>query len=69
VLNSVISLYYYFRLGMAMYFKEPTQESEAHYSPAFSLLLALTIIGLAILLLGIYPHPFASWARISAISF
>ncbi|MCP2605000.1 NADH-quinone oxidoreductase subunit N [Candidatus Aminicenantes bacterium AH-873-B07] len=67
VLNSVISLYYYFRLGMAMYFKEP--ESEAPYSPSPSLLLAISIIGLGILLLGIYPHPFASLAKISALPF
>ncbi|MCP2520769.1 NADH-quinone oxidoreductase subunit N [Candidatus Aminicenantes bacterium AC-708-M15] len=69
VLNSVISLYYYFRLGMAMYFKEPPKDIEVKYSPSFFLLLAITIIGLAILLLGIFPHPFASMAKISAFQF
>ncbi|MFQ6082483.1 MAG: NADH-quinone oxidoreductase subunit N [Candidatus Aminicenantia bacterium] len=67
VLNSVVSLYYYFRLGMAIYFKDP--DKEVKYSPSRALILALTIIGLAILVLGIYPRPFVWLAKTSIVNF
>jgi NADH-quinone oxidoreductase subunit N len=60
VLMAAVSVYYYFRLIQAMYFKEGTSAVEAvRISPAFK----YTLIGVAALtvLLGIYPNLITYW--------
>lgn len=53
ILSAAISVYYYFRVIQAMYFKEPTNEEALEFSPSFRfVLLGAAII---ILVLGIHP--------------
>ncbi len=54
-LNTVVSLYYYMRIVLAMYFKEPDDEVEISASPSLRLALALTLAGT--LIVGLYPGP------------
>jgi NADH-quinone oxidoreductase subunit N len=63
VLNSVISLYYYARIVMAMYMSEPDGDEK----PAMPLALT-SVIGLAAvftLVIGLYPQPFIRLAQIA----
>lgn len=56
VLNSVVSLYYYFKIIIAMYMQEPEEAMPPlSFSPALT--LALLIISSATLLIGLYPEP------------
>ncbi len=55
IITSIISVYYYLRPVVAMYFheaSEPAQKTE----PAWGLHLTLTVTSLGILLLGIFPN-------------
>lgn len=54
VLCAVISVYYYFRVIQAMYFKESQDATEIEASPAFKGLLIATAV--AIILLGLFPQ-------------
>jgi len=54
VMNSVVSVYYYIRVVLNMYMKEPeTDFSEYEFDPSSS--AALTISAIAILILGLFP--------------
>ena len=55
VLNSAISLYYYFRVVMVMYMQEP--ESAMPLSFSTPLTVGLWAMSLATLLIGLYPEP------------
>ena len=59
VLMAAVSVYYYFRLIQAMYFKEGSAPLAIDISPAFK----YTLIGVAALtvLLGIYPNLITYW--------
>ncbi len=60
VLNSVISLYYYFKIAQQAFFRE-ADASPVGYSPA---LLSCVIIALAVTVLaGIFPGPLLGWVR------
>ncbi|MBI1988059.1 MAG: NADH-quinone oxidoreductase subunit N [Nitrospinae bacterium] len=63
VLNSAISLYYYFRVVMAMYMEE--LPGPLHLSTHPVLVFALTVMVLATLFLGLYPGPFIDAAMSS----
>lgn len=65
VLNSALSLFYYFRLGQAIFMKEPSEE--IRYESDSFISMAITFSVLALLLLGILPAPFMSLARISLL--
>ena len=53
ILCAAVSVYYYFRVVQAMYFKEPNNEEVLEFSPSFRfILLGAAII---ILVLGIHP--------------
>jgi NADH-quinone oxidoreductase subunit N len=57
VLNSVVAVYYYLRVIMYMYFREP--EGEPHgldLSPAYSLVLAISVW--ALFHMGVFPRGF-----------
>jgi NADH-quinone oxidoreductase subunit N len=56
VLNSVVSVYYYLRIVMTMYFREPTREGGAIQSRAMT--AALVICAVAVVFLGVLPE---SW--------
>jgi NADH-quinone oxidoreductase subunit N len=63
VINSVVSIYYYLRVVMAMYFREPTRESSAQGSPAMS--FALVACAVLVLVLGLLPE---SWLDLATAS-
>ena len=65
VILSAISAYYYLRVVMVMYMKDPDREYSLALSPAinFGLITALLVI----LIIGIYPVPLISYAQ-SAIT-
>ena len=53
ILCAAVSVYYYFRVIQAMYFKEPVQIEEVDFSKSFGyIMLANSII---IVLLGVHP--------------
>ena len=67
VLMSVVSAYYYLRVVVTMYMREPAVEQAwPAVAPASSLALAVSAV--LVLGLGIYPGPVLAWARVAAQS-
>jgi NADH-quinone oxidoreductase subunit N len=64
VLNSAVSLYYYVRLVVFMYLKQPVGGSEPQATPAVALALGLAVV--ATLLFGVYPNQLFTLAEASA---
>jgi NADH-quinone oxidoreductase subunit N len=60
VLNSVISVYYYLRIVVAMYFRDPVRPTEPFASG--STRVALLISAAAVLALGVLPGRVIEWA-------
>lgn len=60
VLNSLISVFYYFRVTVAMYMKEPVVEASLHVSIPIALVLISTAIGTVHM--GVSPTIYLSWA-------
>ncbi len=60
VLNSLVSVYYYLRVVVAMYFRDPARP----FSPTdgVSMRAGLLLTALAVVLLGIFPSSFLDWA-------
>lgn len=54
VINSLISIYYYLRIVVLMYMKEPAGEIEK-FSPSIHLMIVVMITSLATLYLGVFP--------------
>jgi NADH-quinone oxidoreductase subunit N len=61
VVNSAISVYYYFRVAAVMYMREPTEERRLISAPALQAALAFMVV--ATVFLGIWPGPFIDGAR------
>lgn len=61
VVNSAISVYYYFRVAAFMYMREPTEETVLSPSPALHAALAVMVA--VTILLGVWPGPFIDSAR------
>jgi len=67
VLMSVVSAYYYLRVVVAMYMREPVAaDAWAPVTGAASLALGLSAA--VVLGLGVYPGPVLAWARLAAQS-
>jgi len=60
VLNSVVSIYYYLRVVVAMYFREPARPHDPF--PSASMRLALVITAVAVVALGVLPGAVIEWA-------
>jgi NADH-quinone oxidoreductase subunit N len=60
VLTSVVSVFYYLRVVVAMYFRDPLRPLNP--TDAASTRAALVITAFAVLILGIIPGPFVEWA-------
>ena len=67
VLNSAVSVYYYFRVVQVMYMKEVSGTIALSASPA--LVTALGIMAVATILIGLYPGPFIQAALASIAPF
>jgi NADH-quinone oxidoreductase subunit N len=64
VLNSAIAAYYYLRVIVYMYMREPQgADAGAGYAPSFAGGLALAIALIGIVVLGLMPAPFADLAQ------
>jgi len=62
VLNSVVAVYYYLRVIMAMYFREPSGElHRPDFSPAYSIVIAISLW--ALFHMGLFPRGFLLIAR------
>jgi NADH-quinone oxidoreductase subunit N len=62
VLNSAIAAYYYLRVVVYMYMREPAGAG-ATWSPSFAGGVALAVAATGIVLLGVMPAPFAELAQ------
>jgi len=62
VINSVISLYYYLRVVVVMYFKEAEQEITMP-KPAAAVVVGLVLAAVGVLQMGIFPSYFWDMAR------
>ncbi len=70
VINSVISVYYYLRITIAMYMREPEPAGQGlslAFSPA--LVIALLIAAYGVLRMGIFPSAYIAMAQQSFIPF
>jgi NADH-quinone oxidoreductase subunit N len=65
VLNSAIAAYYYLRVIVYMYMREPEEGAAAAYVPSFAGVLALAISLVGIVLLGVAPSPFVDLAQVA----
>jgi NADH-quinone oxidoreductase subunit N len=65
VLNAAVSIYFYLRIVVAMFMREPTEKTGLVYSPG--LLAALGVAFVFTILIGVYPDPFISMARQAVI--
>lgn len=64
VLNSAVSLYYYLRVMVYMYFKDPQEDfSWVSINVATAVSIVISIVG--VLLLGILPGPFMEMAKLA----
>ncbi len=61
VLNSAISLYYYLKVIVFMYMKDPVREFQLSLSPITMFVVALAVVGT--IQLGIFPDPVISLAQ------
>ena len=65
VLASVVSVYYYLRLPVAMYMRDPLDDTAAEAST--SEVVVLTLCAVAVLALGLWPNtptlPLLDWAQ------
>jgi NADH-quinone oxidoreductase subunit N len=62
VLNSVVAVYYYLRVIMAMYFREPSGEQHRpDFSPAYSIVIVISLW--ALFHMGLFPRDFLLIAR------
>ena len=62
VLNSAIAAYYYLRVIVYMYMREPEAEG-ARWAPSFAGGVALAVAAVGVVLLGVMPAPFAELAQ------
>jgi NADH-quinone oxidoreductase subunit N len=60
VLNSLVSVYYYLRVVVAMYFRDPARPFTPIDAPSMRAGLLLT--ALVVVLLGVFPSSFVDWA-------
>jgi NADH-quinone oxidoreductase subunit N len=66
LLNSVVSVYYYFRIVVAMYMREgKTETSTASLPMALRTALAVSVVG--IFYLGLFPNLFLTFSNIAGI--
>jgi NADH-quinone oxidoreductase subunit N len=68
VLNSVVSVFYYFRVMIYMYMKEPTEETPEPVTIGWPVKAILALGTIGILLLGIYPAPILTLAARSTFA-
>ena len=68
VLNSVVSVFYYFRLLVYMYMKEPADDAPQPDSISWPVKAIIVLGTIGIFLLGVYPAPILALAARSAFA-
>jgi NADH-quinone oxidoreductase subunit N len=68
MLMSVVSAYYYLRVVVTMYMREPRQAEPTWAAPGLAERFALVVAVAVVLGLGVYPGPFLAFARAAAQS-
>ena len=64
VLNSAVSLFYYLRIMVYMYFKDPTEDfAWVKLYPGTLLAIALAVVG--VFYLGVIPDQVMQWAKLT----
>jgi NADH-quinone oxidoreductase subunit N len=66
LLNSVVSVYYYFRIIVAMYMREGKTETSTAPAP-MALRAALAVSVLGIFYLGLFPNLFLTFSKTAGI--
>ncbi len=69
LINSAIAAYYYLKIIVAIYMREPGQQMEQLAPPAMSLRVAIWASAIGVLVLGIFPGTLLSIASSSAAIF
>ena len=59
VLMAAVSVYYYFRVIQAMYFKDSDSKHTIDVTPAFK--WTLVVLAALVILLGIFPNLLLNW--------
>jgi NADH-quinone oxidoreductase subunit N len=67
VIFSAISAYFYLRIVMYMYMKDPKETVQLSTSPGLGLALGITVA--AVLLIGILPSAVVNFAKIAVAGF
>jgi NADH-quinone oxidoreductase subunit N len=62
VLNSMVSVYYYLRIIVAMYFRDPVRPLVP--TDGTSMRAGLLLTALVVVLLGVFPSTFVDWASV-----
>jgi NADH-quinone oxidoreductase subunit N len=60
VLNSMVSIYYYLRIIVAMYFRDPVRPLAP--TDGTSMRAGLLLTALVVVLLGVFPGTLVDWA-------
>ncbi len=66
LLNSVVSIYYYFLVPRQMLFKDPERDERLHVPVLISAVVAVAMVALVVVF--VLPNPFARIAELSALS-
>jgi NADH-quinone oxidoreductase subunit N len=66
LLTSVVGAFYYLRVVVQMYFRDPIQESAPPASLAATDALALALASIAILVIGLFPGGLLNLTRLGA---
>ncbi len=69
LINSAIAAYYYLKIIVAIYMREPNEGTEQLPAPAASLRVAIWASAIGVLILGIFPGTLLSFASSSAAMF
>jgi NADH:ubiquinone oxidoreductase subunit 2 (subunit N) len=64
-INSAVAAFYYFKIVRVMYLASPLHEEEI--KTPFSLTFALFILVASVLIVGLFPSPFISFAKASLL--
>jgi NADH-quinone oxidoreductase subunit N len=65
VLNSIVSIYYYLRIVVAMYFRDSTRALSP--TDGASMRLGILLTAIAVVLLGVFPGTLVEWAGAIAL--
>ena len=66
IVNSMIALYYYLRVIVFLYMKEPTRETPMFSSHSITIVLVISLA--LVILLGVFPDDYLEMARSSLLS-